>query len=99
MKCFPSKILLLKFSFFFYAKFATFARFLKKSCLLFLFLSGPLINNGTKCPVHFDNAIRITLKIHSIRIILSIGSLNCRFRISEGLSRFSSINSVYNSSN
>ena len=40
----------------------------------------------------FDNVIRITLKVHvhSIRILLSIGSLNGKDRFSEGHFRFSS---------
>ena len=32
----------------------------------------------------FDNVIRITLKIPSIRILLSIGNLNGKNRLSEG---------------
>ena len=32
----------------------------------------------------FDNVIRITLNVPSIRIILSIGSLNDKNRLSEG---------------
>ena len=36
----------------------------------------------------FDNVIRITLKVLSIRILLSIGSLNGKHRLSEGHPRF-----------
>ena len=44
----------------------------------------------------FDNVIRITLKVPSIRILLSIGSLNGKNRLSEGhpivLSNFPFVN-------
>ena len=36
----------------------------------------------------FDNEIRITLKVSSIRIFFSIGSLNGKNRLSEGHPRF-----------
>ena len=36
----------------------------------------------------FDNEIRITLKVPSIRIILSIGRLNDKTRLSQGHLRF-----------
>ena len=36
----------------------------------------------------FDNVIRISLKVHSIRIGMSIGSLNGKNRLSEGHPRF-----------
>ena len=36
----------------------------------------------------FDNEIRITLKVPSIRIILSIGRLNDKNRLSQGHPRF-----------
>ena len=39
----------------------------------------------------FDKVIRITVKVLSIRIALSIGSLNGKNCLSEGISRFLSI--------
>ena len=39
----------------------------------------------------FDNVIRITLKVSSIRIVMSIGILNGKHRISEGHPRLLSI--------
>ena len=36
----------------------------------------------------FDNGVCVTLKLSSIRIIMSIGSLNGKNRLSEGHSRF-----------
>ena len=47
----------------------------------------------------FDNVIRNTLKVPSIRILLSSGSLNGKNRLSEGHPRFSIKISVCKSSN
>ena len=40
---------------------------------------------------NFDSVILITLKVLSIRMFMSIGSLNGKYRLSEGHPRFLSI--------
>ena len=78
MKRFQSKIWHLKFSFSSFAKFAIFA----KISVLSMVHSDRFI---------FDKVIRISVKIPSIRIVLSIGSLNGKKWLSEGHPRFLSI--------
>ena len=44
--------------------------------------------NSTQRSFHFDNVISVSLKVPSITLVLSMGSLNGKNRLSEGHLRF-----------
>ena len=74
MKCSHTKILHLKFSFVALPKFAIFAKFSKKTCLI-IFIDALTLRyqRYTVTISFFDNVIRI-LGIPSSRIVLFMGS-------------------------
>ena len=92
MKRFQSNIWHLKFSFSPLAKFAIFAKISKKNMFYPFYgcLASVLSMVHSDCFI-FNKVIHITVKVPSIRIALSIGSLNGKNCLSEGHPRFLSI--------
>ena len=95
----PVKNWHLKFSLLSFPKFAIFAKFSKNHVLSFLLMPGFCISMVHSDLFSFDNVIRITLKVPSIKILLSVESLNCKNRLSDGQPRFIIKFSVCKSSN
>ena len=76
MKRFQSKIWHLKYLFSSFAKFTIFDKISKNHSLSFLLMSGLCVVNVHSDCFIFDKVKCITVKVPSIRIALSIGSLN-----------------------
>ena len=92
-EAFPVKNLAFKIFIFILFKIHHFCKIFKKSCHFYPFylcLASVLSMVHSDCFI-FDKVIRITVKVPSNRIALSIGSLNGKNCLSEGYPRFLSI--------
>ena len=73
-KVFPIKNLAFKFFIFSISQICNFCQIFKKTCFIIFIDVWPLPYQCYSDLFIFDNVIRITLKVSSIRILLSIGS-------------------------
>ena len=90
-EAFPVKNLAFKIFIFILCKIHHFCQNFKKSCFILFIDVWPVLSMIHSDCFIFDKVIRINVKVPSIRIALSIGSLNGKNCLSEGHPRFLSI--------